>query len=170
MVHDGIRLVVTGFDIEGRSIVSSDRILPSEQRVLWTTAPPGSADANQDLLVDIPPGIGDPTFPVPGATRFAVVTIAPDADKRAELGQAFDDTTFGMHQTQTIDYVVIISGEIWLKLERGEVRLGAGDCVVQRGTRHAWRNRGRAPCIFAATVLGAFPQPARTSADVSGVA
>jgi uncharacterized cupin superfamily protein len=51
----------------------------------------------------------------------------------------------GFHRTDTLDYVMVLDGEVTLELDRGAVTLGPGDCVVQRATRHAWRNRsGRA--------------------------
>jgi uncharacterized cupin superfamily protein len=60
----------------------------------------------------------------------------------------------GFHRTDTIDYVMVLEGEIELELDAGSVRLGPGDCVVQRGTRHAWRNRGERPVRMAAVMLG----------------
>jgi mannose-6-phosphate isomerase-like protein (cupin superfamily) len=55
----------------------------------------------------------------------------------------------GMHQTDTVDIVTIISGEIWAVVETGETLVRAGDTVIQRGTWHAWRNRSDAPCTVA---------------------
>ena len=55
-----------------------------------------------------------------------------------------------MHQTETIDIVTVISGEIWAVVETGETLVRAGDTVVQRGTWHAWRNRSQAPCTVMA--------------------
>lgn len=62
----------------------------------------------------------------------------------------------GMHTTATIDYEYVVSGEIDLELDDGaEVHLRAGDTVVQNGTRHAWRNRGTAPCVIVVILIGA---------------
>ena len=62
----------------------------------------------------------------------------------------------GMHRTDTVDYVVVLSGEVSLELDDGEtVHLSAGDCVVQNGTRHAWRNSSSAPCLIAFAIVGA---------------
>ena len=58
-----------------------------------------------------------------------------------------------MHTTRTIDYGIVLSGEIDLELDEGEVHLGPGDVVVQRGTRHAWRNRGSRPCTMAFVLI-----------------
>ncbi len=60
-----------------------------------------------------------------------------------------------MHRTRTIDYVAILSGEIDMLLDDTEVHLKAGDVVVQRGTNHAWVNRGDAPCLAAFILIDA---------------
>jgi uncharacterized cupin superfamily protein len=59
----------------------------------------------------------------------------------------------GFHTTQTVDYVMVLEGEIALELDTGEVTLRPGDCVVQRGTRHAWRNRSGKPVKMMAVML-----------------
>jgi uncharacterized cupin superfamily protein len=59
----------------------------------------------------------------------------------------------GFHTTQTVDYVMVLEGEIALELDTGEVMLGPGDCVVQRGTRHAWRNRSDGPVKMVAVMV-----------------
>jgi len=61
-----------------------------------------------------------------------------------------------MHTTDTVDLDVIVSGEVYLELDDGkEVLLKAGDCVVQNGTRHAWRNRSSQHCVIAVALVGA---------------
>jgi uncharacterized cupin superfamily protein len=59
----------------------------------------------------------------------------------------------GFHRTDTLDYVMVLDGEVTLELDRGEVALGPGDCVVQRATRHAWRNRSGRPVKLAVVML-----------------
>jgi mannose-6-phosphate isomerase-like protein (cupin superfamily) len=62
----------------------------------------------------------------------------------------------GMHRTDTVDFNLIVSGEVWLELDDGsEVLLKAGDCVVQNGTRHRWRNPTSEPCVMAVAQIGA---------------
>jgi len=62
----------------------------------------------------------------------------------------------GMHTTDTVDYDVVLSGEVWLELDDGaEVHLKPGDCVVQNGTRHAWHNKTDQPCTLAVVLVGA---------------
>jgi quercetin dioxygenase-like cupin family protein len=63
----------------------------------------------------------------------------------------------GMHRTRTVDYCVVLSGEIWAVLDEGEALLRAGDCLVQRGTRHAWSNRTEEPCVIAFVLVAAKP-------------
>ena len=60
-----------------------------------------------------------------------------------------------MHQTPTLDYVVILSGELYLIMEDGETLLQPGDIVIQRGTNHAWSNRSDEPCIQLAVLIDA---------------
>jgi quercetin dioxygenase-like cupin family protein len=62
----------------------------------------------------------------------------------------------GMHTTATVDFDMVLSGEVWLELDGGAERmLRAGDCVIQNGTRHAWHNRSDAPCVMLVVLLGA---------------
>ncbi len=72
-----------------------------------------------------------------------------EAASRFDTGNAMEPDDPGMHTTRTIDYGIVLSGEIDLELDEGEVHLAAGDVVVQRATRHAWRNRGNEPCTMA---------------------
>ena len=61
-----------------------------------------------------------------------------------------------MNTTQTVDFDVVLSGEVWLELDDGkEVLIRTGECAVQNGTRHAWHNRPSEPCIIAVCLLGA---------------
>ena len=80
----------------------------------------------------------------------AAVTAARD---RFDTGGVMEPDNPGMHTTRTIDYGIILSGEIDLELDEGEVHLSAGDVVVQRGTRHAWRNRSSQPCRVAFVLI-----------------
>jgi len=112
----------------------------------------------------VPVGQVDPTtarsslIPPTGATSIALFDFPPDyvmqnlADPGAMveelsrelpgLFQTFEPSSPGMHTTPTIDYGIILVGELWLELDNGEARLvRAGDVVVQNGTRHAWRNK-----------------------------
>jgi mannose-6-phosphate isomerase-like protein (cupin superfamily) len=110
--------------------------------------------------------------PPPGETRFVKVVFPPDsvmeditdwasvgaeyAAKLPGLADKFEADSPGMHTTATIDYIVVLSGELWLELDGQEQRhLKAGDVVVQNGTRHAWRNRSDHPATIFSVMLGA---------------
>ena len=76
---------------------------------------------------------------------------------RFDVGDAFDDEDkLGMHTTRTIDYGIVLSGEIDLEVDEGKVHLKSGDVVVQRGTRHAWHIRGPVPCTMAFVMVGSL--------------
>lgn len=62
-----------------------------------------------------------------------------------------------MHKTTTVDYLVVVKGEIWAILDEGEVRLKQGDVMVQRGTNHSWSVRTDEPCLLAAVLVDAAP-------------
>jgi naringenin degradation protein FdeH len=171
-----IRRVVTGKDPTGKAIAMIDGPAPSvHQRsemglaitLLWVTdSVPADLSSNEDAglrKVGIPP----PT----GGTIFRVVEFGPEKDVTADyetrlkviqgMGLAPEGPTRerprdpAMHRTRTIDYAVILSGEIDMLLDDSEVHLKAGDVVVQRGTNHAWVNRGNAPCQVAFILVDA---------------
>jgi mannose-6-phosphate isomerase-like protein (cupin superfamily) len=111
---------------------------------------------------DSPAEIG--YFPERGETCFKIVSVPPVKDRAGgdfsnqmppELARHFDPDDPEMHTTDTIDYVVILSGEAELELDDGcKEIVRQGDCVVQRGTRHAWRVLGDEPLVLAATLIG----------------
>lgn len=93
-----------------------------------------------------------PVTPVNG-TYFRYVQIPPDTQLgvKEEPGKPHPM----MHKTQTLDYIIILSGELYLIMEEGETLLKPGDIVIQRGTNHAWSNRGTTPCIQLAILIDA---------------
>jgi quercetin dioxygenase-like cupin family protein len=71
------------------------------------------------------------------------------------IAERFEPGNPGMHTTDTVDYVVVLAGEVWLELDDGQLtELRAGDTVVQNGTRHAWRNRSTEPVTLAVVQVG----------------
>lgn len=169
--------VVTGHDAAGKSIFVSEGRAP--KRVAMAG---GGIDITEVWSTEgaavVPAPSGDPTlarhpyFPAPGGTRFYVVRFPPAeaaasvADPAAAAKAFFDQFPGladvmepdhpGMHASQTVDYLVVLSGEIDLELDDGATRrLRAGDCVVQNGTRHAWKNPGDVDCVLVAAVIGA---------------
>jgi len=136
------RRVVTGHDPSGKSVFLSDGAPPVIRTVadgavfveMWTTdgspasiAPVEPAEPTEGPLT-VPPG--------PNATKIRINEIPPGA------GSPF-------HRTETMDFGVVISGEITLVLDDAETVLRAGDVVIQRGTDHKWENRGSEPARVA---------------------
>ena len=160
------RRVVTGNNPSGQSYFVHDGPTPGRLEAgfftmdeIWVDDPakPDRAASMDPVDTEIlhlePPAGGSTvrifTFP-PQAQRPQ--TVGPDQQKalsRFDTGHSREDDNPGMHTTVTIDYGIVLSGEIDLELDCGEVHLKAGDVVVQRGTRHAWRNRGTEPCRMA---------------------
>lgn len=176
-----IRRIVTGHNARGRSMIASDGPSPHVLTLpgrpdfaltdLWVSggAPAsnaGSADAAKRRITLEPPTNG---------TIFRVVEFPSDAaagafDRQAAFramgaGHAMDPDASrhpGMHKTDTVDYAIVLSGEIWALMDEGETLMRAGDTLVQRGTNHAWSNRSDQPCLVAfilvsAHALGAKP-------------
>lgn len=138
------RRVITGLDAEGRSTFLIDGPIPrgpeGANQLVWRAAAlpadnSGTADTSipfsTDLLKD-------------GSASFSIAELPPGIPRF-------------MHATDTIDYLVILKGALVLETETGEVVLGPGDCVVQRGTAHAWRNDGPEVAVMASITLPALP-------------
>ena len=128
-------------------MVETDEQRPDRGMVALFTAGPGEVDKV---------GTGEHIATVPdiGSAVWMQVDISPDATMRDSLrkGVAGIDPD-GWHTTPTVDYVQVIEGDVFLALDTGEVELHAGDCVVQRATRHAWRNRTDRPARIAAVMM-----------------
>jgi mannose-6-phosphate isomerase-like protein (cupin superfamily) len=154
IAHMPTRRVVTGTDQQGRSTFVSDgeAFGGDAWAEVWITDPAQGIDALVDprdgLMVLEPP---------PGGSAWRVFQVPPDAVMREAMagaaGQIEGLEADGFHTTQTVDYVMVLDGEIALELDTGEVTLHPGDCVVQRGTRHAWRNRTDRPVKMVAVML-----------------
>lgn len=139
----GRRRVVTGLDAEGRSCVIVDGPtlpLASASRLVWRTE---GALADNSGADDCSPA--DFGFDLMQAgSLFMITTFAPG------MGSFW-------HATDTVDYIVMLTGEVVLELEAGEVRLRAGDVLVDRGVRHSWRNDGPEPATAAIVTVPASP-------------
>ena len=142
-----IRRVVTGHDAQGRAVVKIDEI---DKNV--TSSRPGQAATvvwtTENFPVDNS-GDGDDSRRTVSTsehngTVFRIVQYGPGVSPRN-------------HRTDSIDYAVVISGEIDMELDGSVVHLKAGDVLVQRGTIHNWNNRGTVPCVIAFTLIGAKP-------------
>lgn len=178
-----VRRVVTGFDADGRAVVTSDDALdPVELNLspglrlcsVWGSDTPAAIPTEADT-----PDY-ESWFPPPGGYRFTVNTLPPDADaatgdvasgdrdammvdgladaetKAPGLMEHMEPDNPGFHTSDTVDLLYVASGAIVLELDDGvTVPLSAGDTLVQYGTRHAWRNPHNEPCTLVTVSLGA---------------
>ena len=171
-----IRRVITGHDKDGRSIFVMDGKAPNVLEMasmpgvaltdLWRTksspaSNAGNADAATGRIKLEPPAEG---------TILRIVEFPPDSAwrKSADAAKAFASIGAGgapdhasgdamMHATATVDYIIVLKGEIWAILDKGEKLLKQGDVLIQRGTNHSWSVRTREPCVIAAVLVGAKP-------------
>ncbi|MGB0035611.1 MAG: cupin domain-containing protein [Candidatus Acidiferrales bacterium] len=171
-----IRCVVTGQTATGKSVIVRDareepvtlESLPGfEFHRLW------GGDETPTLPCDGAPPPSRRYFPAEGGFRFAFFTVPPGGQRTTEsvdpaaafaemqkklpgLVESLEPENPGMHTTDTVDFDVVVSGEICMELDdEAEVLLKSGDCVIQNGTRHAWRNRSNENCVIAVTLVGA---------------
>ncbi len=163
-----VRRVVTGHDAEGQAVFVSDGPpphlidMPGGTAVadLWAIdGPPADPGDGHD------PAAGFPLEPPPGGMTLRIIRL-PLPDQSLPREQQFlhnpADSHFsterpGMHATATLDLEWVVEGEIELELEDGCVRLGAGDCVIQRGTQHRWRVVGDGPCTYVVAMFALDP-------------
>jgi quercetin dioxygenase-like cupin family protein len=142
-----VRRVVTGHDANGRAVVKIDEISknlvsgrPGQMGcVVWTTESfpvDNTGDADEALRK-----VGTT---LKNGTVFRVIEFGPGVTPRN-------------HRTDSIDYAVVLSGEIDMELDGAVVHLKAGDVLVQRGTIHNWVNRGTQPCVMAFVLIDAKP-------------
>ena len=142
-----VRRVVTGHDKNGRAVVKIDEVSkniissrPGQTAcVVWTTE---SFPVNNTGETD--EGLSQVGTTLKNGTVFRVVEFGPGVAPRN-------------HRTDSIDYAVIVSGEIDMELTDSVVHLKAGDVLVQRGTIHNWINRGTTPCVMAFVLIDAKP-------------
>ena len=178
-----VRRVVTGHDDNGKAVFVSDgppaRVVdPTGMNVEYV-----EVWATEDVpTVPIDPSIDPPAqvsslLPGPNGSRFRFVLFPPEdqlfepgadigramrefAEQATGFGEVLEADNPGMHTTDTVDYGIVISGELDLELDDGaEVHMKAGDVVVQNGTRHAWRNRSGQPAVMAFIMFGATRRP-----------
>jgi quercetin dioxygenase-like cupin family protein len=149
-VASQIRRVVTGHDEIGRAVVKIDGELDLiarppvaraqvSARVLWTTE-----SFPVDNAGDVDTAQRETGLTLANGTVFRVVEFGPGNAPR-------------IHRTDSIDYAVVISGEIDMELDDSVVHLKAGDVLVQRGTIHNWVNKGTEPCRIAFILIDATP-------------
>jgi mannose-6-phosphate isomerase-like protein (cupin superfamily) len=178
-MRQAVRRIVTGHDKAGNSVITIDDDAPNVIEVkgwpglfvteLWVT---GEMPVDNMGQTDqgARPMRHDPT---PSGSIFRVVEIPPESagsgiDTQAAFAhmgshnkpRAQDSARHAsMHKTNSIDYLVVASGEMWMVMEEGETLLRQGDCIVQRGTNHAWVNKSDKPCVLIAILIDAKPAP-----------
>ena len=136
-----VRRVVTGHDAEGRAVIDIDEVKQDERfTLIWTTE-----GFPVDNTTPEDGGQREVAITLPGGTVFRVGEIAPGARSP-------------MHRTNSVDYGIVLEGELDMELDGGEVvHLEPGNVVVQRGTNHAWINNGAAPARMAWILIDAHP-------------
>ena len=170
-----VRRVVTGHNAAGKSTFIIDALTPhvfsrtkgsAIVHELWeTTATPADNRGNADAITRghrlAPPHSGS-VFRVieypPDSERLAAIArehALPDESGRAAASDRNNPRHPGFHKTATIDYAIVLSGEIYAMMDEGEVLLKAGDLLIQRGTNHAWSNRTNDPAIVAFVLIDA---------------
>jgi mannose-6-phosphate isomerase-like protein (cupin superfamily) len=172
------RRVVTGHDADGNAIIRSDGP-PARVKVLagngptfyevWNTR---ETPALIDRAGSEPPEAGVILAPPRNGTRIRVLDIPPEDERMqavdaakakalfAEIGATAASTNVSgtarhphMHRTESVDYGIVLEGEITLIVDQGETTVRAGDIVVQRGTNHAWANRSGRNCRIAFVLI-----------------
>jgi hypothetical protein len=155
-----VRRVVTGHR-DGKAVFVSDQEVQSTEVQATTAAILRSAEIYRLWGGDRAPTFPDdgsppeqPTvFPPVGGYRFVILTLPPAG---AQAPPDMEPKAAGMHATDTIDFGVVLSGEIVLELDDGaDTTLRPRDTIVQNGTRHRWTNRGQDPAVLAAVLVGA---------------
>ncbi len=171
-----VRRVVTGHDAEGKSIFISDGPARNVKEMasmpglaltdLWETKGAPASNAGDADAADRPVHLEPPK----NGSILRVVEFPPDSQwRRGADGQdAFKAIGAGhtqdrassdpmMHRTRSVDYAIVLKGEIHAVMEKGEKLLRAGDILVQRGTNHSWSVRGNEPCIVCFVLVSAKP-------------
>lgn len=173
MIRAPFRRIVTGHDAQGRSIIVEDGSPPRGARIggevgpvfyeVWNTR---ETPARIDRVAGEPAEEGIVLSPPKNGTRIRVLDIPPEDERLKNIsaeearahfaaigaadahGSSMSRHAF-MHRTETIDYGIVLEGEITLLMDEGETVVRTGDVVVQRGTSHGWANRSGRNCRIA---------------------
>lgn len=185
MSEKPVRRIVTGHNAEGRAVFLEDGPVPRVQRIggeqgplffeVWNTK---ATPAPIDRASGEPEESGIQLAPPRNGTRIRILDIPPDGDRLenvspeeakahfAEVGAGEASSHTGessrharMHRTQTIDYGIVLEGELVLILDEGETVCHPGDIIIQRGTNHGWANRSNSNCRIAFILIdGTFEE------------
>jgi quercetin dioxygenase-like cupin family protein len=175
-----VRRVVTGHDRDGKAIVLADGAAPNVRlrssgivsTLAWVADETpvdisGAADRADRELGVAPPAMGSILRivdfpPVAGAPEVDHATITREMGLATHPGTALPRHAF-THRTRSIDYAIVLEGEIDMLLDDAEVHLAAGDILIQQGTNHAWVNNSTATCRIAFVLIDATAPPAWTA-------
>ena len=172
-----VRRVVTGHNAAGKSVFIIDAPSPhvfsrtkgsAVVHEVWeTAATPADNRGSADAIARgarLPPPKNGSVFRVieypPDSERLGAIAREqgmPDDSGRAEATDRNNPRHAGFHKTATIDYAIVLSGEIYAMMDEGEVLLKTGDVLVQRGTNHAWSNRTNETAVVAFVLIDAEP-------------
>jgi hypothetical protein len=174
-----VRRIVTGHDAKGRSVILSDKASPHVMAMrvptfgvtdLWRTSSTPADNTDPKDPCSVPAQLA----PAPNGTVVRVVEFPPDKVWMKNLSREQAFASLGksgtealahssgerhpmMHRTKSIDYAIVLSGEIWAVMDVGETKMRAGDVLIQRGTNHAWANRSNRPARVAFVLIDAKP-------------
>jgi mannose-6-phosphate isomerase-like protein (cupin superfamily) len=179
-----VRRVVTGHDARGKAVVISDGPSPfihvnprdpdNTSTDLWRTGETPAPIAAHPAEPTLGPRR---QLPQPRGTVIRINQVPPESEQTRAMTPEDSRRAFGalgnetaalwgkggrhplMHRTETIDYAIILEGEITMVLDDEDVLLKAGDVVVQCGTSHAWSNRSKAPCTIAFVLIDGEFEP-----------
>jgi mannose-6-phosphate isomerase-like protein (cupin superfamily) len=169
-----VRRIVTGHNASGEAIIQEDGAVPRVQQIgalgplfheVWNTR---ETPARIDRASGEPPEDAIQLAPPTNGTRIRVLDVPPEGDRLSNIGPDEAKEHFAMvgagdasshkggssrhafmHKTQTIDYGIVLEGELTLIMDIGETVVRAGDIVIQRGTNHGWANRSDKNCRIA---------------------
>lgn len=169
-----VKRYITGLNAKGKSTVVLNDFAPNALDFgfiagadIWVTnETPADNTGNEDRSLRA--FIHDPS---PGGTVFRYMRFPPATKASEQEAKKFfqdigsknqptksDRNLHGlMHKTDSIDYMVVLTGELWMIMEDGEYLLKAGDCIVQRGTKHSWMNRSDQECSAVVILIDAVP-------------
>lgn len=169
-----VRRIVTATDQDGKSYFHSDGMAENYKEMsgmdglyltdLWETKGPRADNRGTEDAASRPVRLEPPD----GGTILRIVEFPPDKNWRGkrDVSQAFSSIGAGhapvaghgdpmMHITGTVDYIIVLEGEIYAVMDQSETLLKRGDVLVQRGTNHSWSNRSDQPCVIAAVLVSA---------------
>ena len=173
-LSEEVRRVVTTVDASGKAVVLFDGDNPHKavregrktvSRLLWSTMETPADIAGPADRGAVRVGVAPPA----GGSIFRIVDIPPTPREVDDLPLDYHHSQHGastpkrhmpprhplMHATRTVDYAIIMEGEIDMLLDDSEIHMKAGDVLVQQGTNHAWVNRGTEPCRIAFVLIDA---------------